>query len=405
MEAIMNLLRSYILFFSIASSICVDQRAEAFDQFRLGNYSFELVASTNADVNYLSSPKLTDSGAIAYQTSHADRSSAIYFSDGGQPKKVIASDHVYGEGRIERINLNIDINNHGVIAFATNYIGTLDSTVFGVFTLTPAGVLTKVSQNDPSVYFHSSGVSINDSGEVVYLGSATSHEDVYANTSTVNGMIFHGSDYNRGPSSPEINNDGLVAFAGNTSSVGATEEMFTYMNGQVTKIDSTPAPVIVNHMGPPGLNDNGEIAYVRQMSDNQFDLVLFKDGHPTVLPVVGAIDTLVQINNAEEITFYGRNPDGSYGVRTYLNGDTHDVLGFGDNIFGRKCTYVLAWDINERGQMALTVDFTDGSSAVLIATPVPEPPGFSLILIGMALAACRKMRCRNAVGFGGPSNR
>jgi hypothetical protein len=169
--------------------------------------------------------------------------------------------------------------------------------------------------------------------------------------------------------------------------------MFVYTNSQVTKIDSTPPAYFINQISKPGLNDKGEIAYTRQMDENHFDLVLFKNGNPTVLQITGALDSYVQLNEAGVIAFNGVNSHGALGVRTYFDGITNDVVGFGDTLFGKQSTYVNVFDINEKNQLALTVDFTDGSTAILIATLVPEVSGVHLAIVAIIASLPTRRRC------------
>lgn len=119
----------------------------------------------------------------------------------------------------------------------------------------------------------------------------------------------------------------------------------------------------------------------------QYDLVLYQEGAPKVLPVTGAIESRVEMNNQGVIGFYGVMTRAGVGVRTYANGATTDVLGSGDILFGKQCTIVSIWDINEKNQLALTVQFSDGSSAVVVATPVPEPSTHISLMIAAAMTA------------------
>ena len=391
----MNLSRPLVIVAALALSACTWQRLNAFQQTQLGGYKFDLVDSSNQQVEFLLSPKLSDDGAIAYRTFNFDSSSAIYFSDGGAPQKIIGSDYVYGSRRIDLINVKIDMNNSHVIAFSTSYIGAIDSAVFGVFTLTPQGTLTRVSTNDPSTYFNSLAVSINDSNNLAYLGSASSYADVYATTPAGPVRIFRGGDFNRSPTDPEINSSALITFAGDNSNAGSPGDLFVYSNGQMTKIDSGQAGDN-NRIVKPGLNDAGQIAYDRQTSINSYELKLFESGQSAVLPVDNVVGSRVELNNVGVIGFYGRNANNTNGIRTYAQGAINDVLGIGDNLFGKQIQSVGVWDINDRNQLALTATFTDGSSAILIATPVPEPTSVGLLISAMAIALfASRVRCLN----------
>jgi hypothetical protein len=383
----MNRLRQLIgLLIAVVAMSWLDPRATAFNQTQLGGYSFEQVTSTNQAIEFLSSPKLSDDDAIAYRAFNFDSSSAIYFSDGGAPQKVIGSDYAYAGGSFDLIYAHIDMNNHHVIAFSTGYVGPAVAPRFGVFTVTPQGALVRVSTDkDPTVYFNSLGVSINDVGNVVYLRNASSFEDMYATTPVGPVRIFRGGDYETDPSIPEINNNGVVVFSGS----GLADGVFTYSNGQVHQLDTAQGS---NDIGKPGLNDHGQIVYTREKASFVNDLVLLENGVANVLPITGVIESRVEINDAGLIGFYGFNSHGVAGIRTYFEGQVGDVLGFGDAIFGKQVTTVAVWDINEKNQLALTVDFQDGSSAVVIATPVPEVTCGYLTTMALIIALPARVR-------------
>ena len=368
--------------------LCINQSSIAYQQANLGAYTFDLVGTSNQQIQYVQSPKLSNDGAIAYRTFSYDGSSAIYFSDGGTPQKVIGSDYVVGNRRIDYINPEIDMNNNHVIAFATSYTGTIDNAVFGVFTVTPQGNPTRISSNDPVTYFDSIGMSINDNNAVAYLGSAPSEADVYLTTPTGPKMIFRGADFHSSPTSPELNNNGQVAFGG----VGdGPDELFTYSNGSVSVLDAGQ-PGGDQLYNKPGLNDAGEIAYVRPISLGSNQLRLYDNGVSSLLPVAGDGGGAIELNNSGIIGFYGRDEQNKNGARIYVHGTVTDVLGVGDTIFGKEVHLIDISDINDSGQLALEAEFTDGSSAILRATAVPEPTVMALLLVAGIATKFRRGR-------------
>ena len=369
---------------------CQNDTANAVEEMRLRNYSFSQVANTNEYTQVINSPAIADNGAVAYRTYHQDGSTAVFYWSDGVTKKLIGSDFTYADGRFDFISGAIGISNSGVVAFATGYISPRDDAVEGIYTINPNGDLKGVFINDPSKPFYSHGMDINDSGEVAFLKSATSYQDLYLAAADGPTRIFPSGQYRGRPSVPEINSGGLVAFAGNYYAFGY---ILTYFNGELLEIDSAHGTTYYQ-MSAPGLNDLGEIAYVRQEGPNEYALVLYKDGIPQVLPVADAAIGNVEINNSGVIVFQGSNPEGRFGVRKYDRGVIEDVLVFGDSLFGKQPRSINLYDFNDQGQLALRVKHTDDSVSVIVATPIPEPTAHQLFVAACVFALLSGVRKR-----------
>jgi hypothetical protein len=380
----MGISKKLTLMIAAIAAVHILNTAVAFDQTTLRGYRFDWIASTDHDITNFNSPQLTDAGAIAFRAYHQDGSSAIYYSQGETPHRIIESGFTAEGGRFDLIEGYFDMNNEGAIAFGTSYIGTLDSAVFGVYTLTPDGSVTRVSQNDPSTFMFTLGISINDVGEVVFRKSASSSMDIYGITSSRPELVFNGSHHNHFPSWPEINNNGLVVFAGDRGGQYDSDSIYTFANGQLTNLGH---PQNGGDIYSPALNNHNEIVYVQEMPTDDCELVLLESGQFQILPVTGVLPYNVKISDFGVIAYYGFDSNGIEGLRTYDNGKLADVLKQGDAIFGRQTSFLSVWDINAANQLALSVSFADGSEAIIIASPVPEPmAGFLLALSGLSIS-------------------
>jgi hypothetical protein len=187
-------------------------------------------------------------------------------------------------------------------------------------------------------------------------------------------------------STPEINNEDVVAYERTDVSDPANTDHGVYLwqaGASVRVFDPNSQPgEFSRRLSAAGLalNDFGSVA-VRTLASNPL---------PTGSPIVtnrivrvdgGVVTTIAQrsdnfrpatgfsLNNAGDVVFLAHD---ALGVGTIYVGngvETHRVLGAGDVLEGRT---VLRLDpsalINERGQVALMVTYTDGGRAVLRAT-------------------------------------
>jgi hypothetical protein len=235
------------------------------------------------------------------------------------------------------------------------------------------------------------GISLNDAGDIAYLAS-TSHESmVYATTTNGLQIIYRDDDFNRTPTPPIINESRDVAFGGQSSNFGASEEMYLYSGGRIEVIEHGPFTV-AHEISPPDLNNDGDIAYIRERHPvsfphpREFHLMLYRGGQLSELPISDAQPYGVHINNRGVIAYLAVTDPGSFGaMTTYFNGATRRVLGSGDILFGKVAELVEAYDFNDKEQMALRVMYEDGSWAIVLATPVPEPASQAIVLAGIVV--------------------
>jgi hypothetical protein len=160
---------------------------------------------------------------------------------------------------------------------------------------------------------------------------------------------------------PALNSAGLVAFDGarpdpDPFGFDPFSAIFLFSGGAVTPIIEGDFPTIAS-LGDPSLNNVGEVAFILEPTFGTQFLVTGPD------PVADR------------------------------------VIGTGDVLFGRIVSSVVFGreGLNDRGQLAFTVFFDDGSSGVVLATPtalVPEPGKVRLVAVGLPvlLGVARRRR-------------
>jgi hypothetical protein len=101
-----------------------------------------------------------------------------------------------------------------------------------------------------------------------------------------------------------------------------------------------------------------------------------------------------------------QTPD--FGVYTNLGGSLESVLRAGDTLDDKivRRAYVGAEGL-DGNQIAMSVVFADGTEGIYVATVVPEPGTFALLLAGMGLltfATARRIRLPRNCSAGASAN-
>jgi hypothetical protein len=88
-----------------------------------------------------------------------------------------------------------------------------------------------------------------------------------------------------------------------------------------------------------------------------------------------------------------------YGVYTNLGGTLERLIDKGDVLDGKIVSRAqMGWQGLDGNQIALEVDFTDGTDAMYVATLIPEPATFALVIpaVGLLLVWVRMTRTRKS---------
>lgn len=309
-------------------------------------------------------------------------------------------------------NANSSYSSHGV--FAIN----ADNTLTPIATNTP---LTPIpagspSNNDPfmpsqaSTYQSASGVSINNSGQVAFIGTTGNWvNNVFVFDGSQTKQITDATDWYNGlwsnSGTTAINNSGQVAFSASNIHSG----QFISAGGYVANIESGQITEVAteNYAQIKAINDLSAIAYSANMDVYTYDANSNIQNHPYdgYTPFYGGVGG-IDINNAGQTVMYIQNyNDGSRGIWMATDDGLQSIIKDGDALFGDTVGYVDFFGnnpLNDNGQIVFGVSLRNGGFQIVRADPVlppstvPTPPAFILMLTGLGLLGLTK-RFRKAV--------
>lgn len=198
---------------------------------------------------------------------------------------------------------------------------------------------------------------------------------------------------------------------------GQSQRMVVRVGGDVPA--DAPGVTFAGFTRAATLNDAGQVAFTVGESDGDLSVWMSTDaGLVRVLaegqlvpgnlgnePVTSLAAVAATINNAGQVLLGSVVTDDGYGywVRN-VDATLLRVAGEGDVMhFGEGLPKVVDWfthhnnNFNDLGQAAMSLYFTDGSSAIARYSIVPEPSSWALLLVAAGCAAFgRGLRRRNA---------
>ena len=291
----------------------------------------------------------------------------------------------------------ISINDSGVVAFAVN--GPCPSGGGSAIWTGDGGATATVVDicNDPQ-YTSVLRPSINNSGVVAFMADTdgTGGYDSVIRASDGNLVTVAGPGTPTtavGPLSfaiePSINNNGVVTFTGQgTSQFG----LFTRAGGPVTAI-SLENPSWFN-----GINDSGRVGFVA----NSAAVKTGNGGKPTTIATTGTSFQSfpgggAAINNSNAVAFAAQIAGGGMGVFVGDGVITQPVVRSGDLVPGLGTVTAVSVGvgrdgINDRGQVALMVQYDDGGGlkwAVVRADPIL--PQITQLKFNATVAGCKNL--------------
>lgn len=227
-------------------------------------------------------------------------------------------------------------------------------------------------------------IDINDSGEIVgfyhpaggeyqgfaYSGGVYTTLDAFGTLDTValgvsdNGMI--------------------VGFAGDFNA----QQGFAYSAGQYTAIVAAPYPL--NSTVAVAINDSGAIvgAYGLSSPGTETNSFLYANGVFTPVAMPGEQVTQVDDINDAGLIVGGASNDGFATGPGFV--DDNGVFT-AVSVPGSIDTYIDA--VNDRGQLAGVYTDASGATQIFVATPVPEPAAWVMMLAGVGgLGASVRLR-------------
>lgn len=294
---------------------------------------------------------------------------------------------------------NVAINNKNQVVFDTNGFGPSNDLI-----LESGGQLQTIARGafpvgdpapDGGTFFNFGQASINNLGQVAFAGSTIGGpgQGLYLYSGGQLTVLL--DDFTSTPpnislgtfSLPSLNDNGDVVFF--DQPFPQPNAFIFFSAGSLTLLaqDGDPAPSGGNFSLPfpdpsfgPSLNAQGQIVFSADLSTGGEAAYLYSQGALT--RIVGPGDATpdgssflsasnATINAGGQITFQGMTSSGDFGVYLYSSGTITTVAHAGTVIGGHN-TLVAAFlpSINASGQISFTGALADGTSAVVIATPM-----------------------------------
>ena len=351
-----------------------------------GHYTLSRFDTSDAPLNGLEpyEPHLNNRGQVAYRAG----------------RYAVLGDQLYGfqdidgqrlQGVIDSPYATMSLNNAGELAFYANR----GAAGIGIFTT------DRFAFGGPFGPFLNP-ITLNDTGQISYEAPAGSTGDtsVYVDRTLVAGpgTVIGGRTLNNAVA-PSLNNRGQVAYIGVYVDGGGgifLDDAFLLGRGSV--IDGR---TLFFAFGP-SLNDDGQVAFLSTFDAGGFGI--FTDDR-FVAGVGSTIDgrtitntfSFLDINNRGQVA-YGALINGGEGIFV----DDRFVAGTGTTVGGltiagvRRLYDFNTPSINDRGDLAFWARFTDGTSGIVLAHPVPEPSSLAMLGLGIAASATFAAR-RNRV--------
>ena len=350
-------------------------------------YTFTPIADTaTTGFSGFSDVVLNERGDLAFVGLSGDfqtGGAAVYVGRGGE-LTVIATNFRYRDVHLGARALN----DAGQVAFAVSRVRSrdYDSRVFvgsgGALTLIAreAGIACDAAGNCSAIgYF---GPSITPVGRAVFFREIDTSDDQFrAFLTGTGGRLRSVADSQTGSlvyldASPDVNSANQVAFYALDVDAGNDGIFLADRNGVRRMYDARGEqehPILVPT--DPSLNRGGSIAFVKRGDFGRPICVLRGDG-PELTTIAERVDPFigfgdrVSLNDLGEVAFTGFTDATATGLTIYV-GDgarVERVIGAGDTLFGRVVeTWGSQISVNDRGQVAFRVVFTDDSEAVVRA--------------------------------------
>jgi hypothetical protein len=322
----------------------------------VGQYHAELVAFFPPQPSvFMQSPAINDRGDVLYSRPG---------NDPGAPLDGLLIGRA-GSGRTEPVapgfcetrshSLN-DSGQAALLAFADGaiYLGARRS-------------LTLLAEPEGDPEFEFLGPAVNNRGAAAFSASL----DKDGNSAVFlahDGRVDAISDSEEGTlnyhSLPDINNAGEVAFSAydtESHSIG----VYLHRRGRIARLNDEGVD--------PALNDSGVVAFTRFGEVPGDSAVLRGRGGPiTVIARTGAAFAHVianDINNSGQVAFNATLRDGTQAILVGDDGEPVVVAAAGQALLGHTVAGVSTAAINNLGQVAAEVRFTDNAAAIVRFTP------------------------------------
>ena len=254
-------------------------------------------------------------------------------------------------------------------------VGSLFNGVFGA----------NVSAANGAVYF-TGGRRIAAGGGSGVFSKA---DDGTITTFSLSTSPIHGT-----PAAVAANDSGQVVFLAQRD--GGGQGLYRVVNGVLTELVAA-ATSQFSLLGAPNIDDNGVVTFFSYLDGGGLANGMYRIENGVLSTIADSTGPFAFFGgptavNDDEIAFFANMDAGWTGIFTGGDPVNDLVIRTGDMLFGRTISQLSVWEngLNERGQLAFRAGFTDGSSAIVLATPpappaaVPEPGSFAILMLAAA---------------------
>lgn len=365
-------------------------------------YRFVKIVDTSSTFEELDAkPTLNDRGTVAYWTRETGTlTEAIYKGrNNGSRTKIISTT----DSNVQDIWGYKSINYGGDVAVMMQYFNN-NTTIL----VNKGGSITHIVQVGSTAFTDFEDPQINDNGLVAFYGEKTGGVNgIYAGDGssapskikdTTDGASFPG--FARYAS---IGNNGYLGFA-SSSAAGADNKVIYKGNGTTTTKIAEPDSTFIGvgtADGACAINNLGVVCFMGWGSDTMVSwngVFTGSGAAPTEIVKAKTDDSTPfsmilsppAVNDSQQVAFTAMQSDvdSTQGLYTGPNPVTDKVLEEGD-ILDEKVVSGVTFSrhgLNNRGQMAISVIFTDNSKAIYRADPpgigCPHCPPMYLLLLG-----------------------
>jgi hypothetical protein len=340
-------------------------------------YSFAKLADSR-DYEWFSLTDLNNQGTVTFDAKTLQGPTAVFKAETTGITKVAGyGDVINGQTVFSAFYSRLNDDGRVVFAVQSNrLVGGLE----GLYSKLGDEVTTHVQKNLGSL-LSTYATEINDRGVVAYVDVQSgivvldgSNEIDRINYNSLNGLM--------------MNEQGVVAFIEFTASAFLPQVLRRHENGTTTELLHRGFDTPYQDFFSLSLTEDGTIGMSVPLS-NGSQLLAFEgdemkilvDSETSEFGLLGGMS----MNDAHEVAFTGYLDDGTEGLFILDGSSVSTVLSQGDQLFGKEVQSLREFNpyFNNRRQIAFLATFTDGTKAIALATPVPEPA--TIVLIGVAI--------------------
>jgi hypothetical protein len=327
------------------------------------------------------SPVINNAGDVAFTATLADGTNVVYLSHSGSRTLVASEDDFRRFG-------DVTINDAGQVGFEATLRTPRGEGIFRG----EDGTITMIAgtRNAGDFDFVNAGPSIDAAGRVAFVGerivAGEFLDGVYVGDgATVTAVYDVSGAFADFIGNPSLEDGGAVAFLAVLDT--GVSGLFVGSGGEFTTVvDDTGVFVSAFAFGDPALNEAGQIAFragTNEDPDENFGataegIFLFDDGEVTTV-LAGGFEQFASfgdpsINNLGEVAFVVSPTFDQQILVTGPDLVADRVVATGDRLLGKTVTGLQfsQQGLNDRGELVFVAFFEDGSSAVVLASPVGQ---------------------------------